>query len=419
MRRNRVKLGLILVLACLLLVSLSACGGPAEEGQSQLAEVSRGDLLVTVSADGNLSFVKDRQLVFGISGTIAEVNVEEGELVSQGMVLARLDTTSLELAVKAAKVDLDIATNSYTKLTYPYSYSTFALDIPEALASIADAKRGLSQAEESLEIGLSFEQYWQVWEGLNQAKDKLTEAAQRLARGRGEDVFTSGILSVADFWTLRAAQLGMEGAQVALDMANDDLEKAVMVAPFDGVIAAVNIKEGDSLSAMDYATRTIVELVDPGEMELSAEVDEIDVPHVEPGQRAIISVDALPDVQLEGEVTSVSPVATEESGLILYKIKVSFEVPEGSGLKAGMSATADIVITGRSGVLLVPSRAIGEDSQGNPAVKVVVDGQIEERAVVIGISDGYDTEILSGLEEGEVVVVERKSSSTGGFTFGE
>jgi len=404
MRRDRVKTVLMLALACLLVVSLGACAGQAEEGQSQLVEVSRGDLMVTVSADGNLSFVKDRKLVFGISGTIAEVNVEEGDRVSQGAVLARLDTTSLELAAKAAEVDMEIAAASYRKLTYPYTYATFAFDVPDALAKIVDAKRELNEAVEALEIGLSSEQYWEVWQGVEQAQDKLTEAEQRLARGQGEDVFEAGYLPITSYWTLREAQLGMERAQVALDVANDDLKSAVMVAPFDGVIATVDIKEGDSLSAFDYATRTIVELVDPGEMELSAEADEIDVPNVEPGQRAIISVDALPGVQLEGEVKSVSPVATEESGLVLYKVKVGFEVPEGSGLKAGMSATADIVITERSGVLLVPNRAIGEDSQGNPVVKVMVGGQIEERAVVIGVSDSSQTEIVSGLNEGEVVV---------------
>jgi RND family efflux transporter MFP subunit len=418
--RRKIKAGLVLALACLFLVSLSACAGQAEESQRQLVEVSWGDLVVTVSADGSLSFLQDRKLTFGISGTIAEVNVEEGDWVSQGEVLARLDTTSLELTAKTAKVDLEIATNSYTKLAYPYTYSTFALDVPNALAAIADAQRELNEAVKSLEIGLSFDQYWVMWQKLKQAQDKLTEAQQRLARGRGEDVFESGILSVADFWTIRAAQLGMEKAQLTLDKANDDLKKAVMVAPFNGVIAVVDVKQGDSLSAWDYATRTIIELVDPGKMELSAEVDEIDIPNVKLGQRAIISVDALPDVKLEGKVTSISPLATEESGTILYKIKVGFEVPEGSGLKAGMSATADIIINERSGVLLVPSRAIGQDNLGNPVVRVMVNGQIEERVVVIGISDGVDTEIVSGLNEGETVVIEKKAptKSSGGFIFG-
>ncbi len=409
--RKKIKAGLILALVCLLLASLSACAGQAEETQRQLVKVSRSDLVVTVSADGNLSFVEDRKLVFGIGGTIAEVNVEEGNWVSQGEVLAKLDTISLELAAKSAEADRGIADAGYKKLTYPYTYSTFAFDVPDALAAVIDAKRELNKAVEALVIGLSFDQYWQIWQELKQAQDKLTMAEQRLARGHGEDVFVSGALNVADFWTLRTAQLGVEKAQVALDIANDNLKKAVIVAPFDGVVAAVNIKEGDSLSSLDYATRTIMELVDPGSMELSAEVDEIDVPSVKVGQRAIISVDALPDVKLEGKVISISPLATEESGLMLYKIKVSFDVTEGSGLRGGMSATADIVTNERSGVLLVPSRAIGQDSQGKPVVKLMVNGKVKERAVVIGVSDSYQTEIVSGLNEGDTVVIEKKASS--------
>ena len=415
--KKKIKFGLIPVLLCLVLVSLSACG-KAAESQLPLAKVSRGDLMVTVSADGNLSFLKDRKLTFGISGTIAGVNIEEGDQVSQGAVLAILDTTSLELTVKTAKVDLDIAAANYTKLTYPYTYYTFAFDVPEALAAIADARRELDKAAEALGIGLSYEKYWQAKLALQQAQDKLTEAAQRLARGRGPDLFSSGILSVADFWTIRAAQLGVDKAQVSLDRANDDLSKAVMVAPFDGVIAVVNVKEGDSLSAFDYATRTIIELVDPGKMELSAEVDEMDIPSVKLGQKAIINVDALPELNLQGKVTSISPLATEESGLVLYKIKVSFEAAEGAGLKAGMSATADIIVNERSNVLLVPSRAIGQDSQGKPVVKVMVNGQIEERAVVIGITDGSQTEIVSGLNEGDMVVVEKKVTSQSSSLFG-
>jgi len=415
MRRNRIKFGLMLALAFLMLVSLSACTGKATEAQSQLAKVGRGNLTVTVGADGNLSFVKDRKLVFGISGTIAEVNVEEGDFVTQGTVLARLDTTSLELAVKAAEVNLEIATNSYRRLTYPYTYSTFAFDVPNALANVSNARRDLDKALKKLEVGLSFDQYWEVWQELDSAQKKLTEAEQMLAQGRGENVIVSGVISATDFFTLRAAQLGVEQAQVSLDVANTNLAQAVIVAPFDGVVAAVDIKEGDSLSSFDYATRTIMELVDPAKMELDAEVDEIDMPSVKLGQRAIISVDALPNVQIDGEVTSISPLATEESGLVLYKIKVSFEVPAGYELKAGMSATADIVVAERTDVLLVPSRAIGEDSEGNSTVQVLVKGKIEERTVVTGISDGLQTEIVSGLNEGDTVVVERKASPSLGF----
>ncbi|MDH5695150.1 MAG: efflux RND transporter periplasmic adaptor subunit [Dehalococcoidia bacterium] len=407
--KKKIKLGLILTLAGLVLVSLSACGGQTAESETQLVEVSRGDLVVSVSADGSLSFLEDRKLTFGTTGTITEINVEEGDWVTQGEVLARLDTTALELALKTAEVDLEIATSSYAELTYPYTYSTFAFDVPTSVAHIGDAQRRLDKALEALEVELSFDQYWEVWQQLTQAQDDLAKAREGLARGYGADVFESGYLPITSFWTLRAAQLQMDKAQLALDKAKNDLEKAVMIAPFDGVIAVADVKEGDSLSAMDYATRTIVEIVDPRSMELDAEVDEIDVPGVKLEQRAIIGVDALPDEQFDGVVTSISPLAVEESGVISYKVKISFDVPEGSGLKAGMSATADIVIDERSSVLLVPDRAIGRDSQGNPVVTVMVDEQIEERSIVTGISDGFQTEIVDGLDEGEVVVIEKRA----------
>ena len=87
-----------------------------------------------------------------------------------------------------------------------------------------------------------------------------------------------------------------------------------------------------------------------------------------------------------------------------------------------MSATADIVISERINVLLVPSRAITQDSQGNPIVKIMVGEQIQERPVVTGISDGFETEIAGGLSEGETVVIEIRgktsSSRQGGGLFG-
>jgi multidrug efflux pump subunit AcrA (membrane-fusion protein) len=93
-----------------------------------------------------------------------------------------------------------------------------------------------------------------------------------------------------------------------------------------------------------------------------------------------------------------------EGGVIVYEVKIGLDAVHELGLKVGMSASADIVIDERTNVLVVPSRAVGSDNQGNALVKVMVNGQIEERRVVRGISDGFQTEIVDGLEEGERVV---------------
>jgi RND family efflux transporter MFP subunit len=215
------------------------------------------------------------------------------------------------------------------------------------------------------------------------------------------------MVRLADYWTLREAQLGMEKYQLALDEANNDLEEAVIVATFDGVVASVDVKEGAIIPAPTLTLQTIIHLIDLTTMELTAEVDEIDIALVKPGQEAIIEVDALPALQLDAEVISISVLPEVEEGVVLYEVMIGFDVPEGYELKVGMSATADIIIQGGSGVLLVPNRAIEYDSQGNPIVRVMVNEESEERSVVVGISDGYYTEIVDGLSEGEIVVIER------------
>ena len=258
--KKMIKLGLIVVLAGLVLVSASACG-KADKIEPQFFEVTRADLMITVSADGNLSLPRHRKLTFGIPGTIAKINVEEGDKVTKGQVLASLDATSLELAVKTAEqavktaeIDLEMATDDYRKITYPYDFRTWTLDVPASVVLIGNAQRELAGAVEVMqELGqrqeqYSWEQYWDVWDSLKQAQDDLVRARETLIRGYGEDVFASGIVPMRDFWTLRAAQLEMDKAQLALDNVKNDLErpendlkKAVIIAPIAGVMAHIDV----------------------------------------------------------------------------------------------------------------------------------------------------------------------------------
>jgi len=101
---------------------------------------------------------------------------------------------------------------------------------------------------------------------------------------------------------------------------------------------------------------------------------------------------------------------------VLYEVKISLVIPPEAKVMVGMSATADIIVQQSEDTLLVPDRAIGRDDEGNPVVWVSLDGQLEARPVVIGISDGFETEILEGLTEGEMIMVERRGGTAqGGF----
>jgi RND family efflux transporter MFP subunit len=202
---------------------------------------------------------------------------------------------------------------------------------------------------------------------------------------------------------IKLAEEALRVAEEAVTEVQKQLDEAVITAPFDGVVAVLTVKEGDIVPPPTMAAQAIIHLIDLSSLELSAEVDEIDIPDVEPGQKAIIEVDALPDDLLDGGVVSISELPDIQTGLVVYPVKIKFDVPASSAVRAGMSATADIIIQEKNDVLLVPSRVVRQDEQGNTVVNVVIGKEIEERAVVTGISDGLQTEIISGLNEGETV----------------
>ncbi len=217
--------------------------------------------------------------------------------------------------------------------------------------------------------------------------------------------------------SLEVTKQALEQAKQSVDQAQKQLDKATLTAPFGGVIADVAVDEGDTVST----TVTIIHLMDLTSMELQVEVDEIDIPVVKPGQKAIIEVDALPEFKLEGEVISIGLLPVVEAGIVSYEVTVGLNASEDSGLKVGMAATVDIITEERSGVLLVPNRVVAQDRQGNPVVGVMIDGQVQERVVVTGISDDTHTEIVEGLQEGDVAVQETRAkpeSSGPGFFFG-
>ena len=382
------------LLLCLVLAGTAACAGEGgEEVFWQPAEVVRGDLTVIVSASGNIGVSNEAKLAFGSSGKIDKLYVEEGDEVTEDDALARLDTGPLELALTQAQAALAQAEYILDKTENPYTRK----EIRDAKDDVEDAEDYLNYAKAMLAQAYldNDEEAISQWETeAYLAQINLDIAEEKL------DAMTFD----PDDDEIEILEMQVDTAEQALTEAQKQLDEATITAPFDGLVASVYVEEEDIISA----AMPILHLIDLTSMELDAEVDEIDIPDVKLGQSVIIEVDALPALQLEGKVISIALLPTTLAGLVVYEVKISLDVPPDSELKIGMSAIADIIIHQRSNVLLVPERAVTQDSQGNPMVRVMVNEQIEERSVGVGISDGYQTEIVSGLQEGDVVVWETK-----------
>jgi len=198
---------------------------------------------------------------------------------------------------------------------------------------------------------------------------------------------------------LRHAEKNLELCEISLEDAKNDLEDTKLIAPFDGIVNRVDIREGDRL---DLA-KTVMVLVDPSELEVEAVIDEMDALKVKAGQKAVITLDAIPGRRFKGKVTSVETMGGLEAGVVTYEVKIEMEDP-GMELKDNLTAFVEIIIEEGKEALWVPSEAI-EMAERGPVVSVVVNGEVQKQRVLLGETSEGMTEILSGVLEGEEILV--------------
>jgi len=359
--------------------------------------VRKGDLVVEITATGNLQMPNSVNLSFGASGKVKEVLVEMGDEVKKGQVLARLDTSTLE-------------------------------------QSLIQAQINVKSAQYSLE----------------KAKQPTTTASG------------DRILSAPDPLDIEIKELQLELAKRRLQEAQQQLDEATIVAPFDGLVAAVNISTGNQVSAGTAAIR----LLDPAKLEVDVLVSEMDVFQLKPGARATVQVDAVSGISFPARVKRISPAATIQQNVVNYKVRLELvtgetvvaqqrspsqitlemlpeqvrkAVEEGRITleqirqwvaqryqqqtakpaismadfqpKEGLTVTATIFVNERRDVLLVPNSAIVKEG-GKSYVKVLNGEVTEKREVVTGVSNWQYTEITEGVSEGEQVLIVKASTSS-------
>jgi len=394
----------LIITICLVVTVLTGCAN-RQATAPEIAEVTRGDLVISVPVSGNLEMPRKTDLSFGTTGMVEEVLVEEGDKVVKGQKLARLDARSLELTVAMRQADYEAAEVNLMGTIYPHYTKIWGIDLAGIWLALDEAQENLEQAQKLLNEGKIDEAY--VLLGLIQGS---IDKAESKSESRPWSVPPS----------VRLLELQLDVAEANLDAAKISLEKATIVAPFDAVIADITIAEGKEVSTMTLANPAI-SLVDTSEIEMTGVIDEIDIAMVKLGQEADVILDALPDKELTGKVTFISQIGTVEAGVVGYDTTVTLENPD-EELRDGMSATAEIILDRRDDVLLIPNRAI-RGSIDNPTVVVAKveqiwsDEDVESRQVTLGLSDGITTEVLSGLKEGERVVIAsaKRVAPEGGF----
>jgi HlyD family secretion protein len=208
---------------------------------------------------------------------------------------------------------------------------------------------------------------------------------------------------------LQIAEAQVEQALISLEEAQDNLESASLTAPFDGMVTAVHVAIGERASGL------AIEMVDPATLRVVLDVDEIDIGAIRVGQRSIVTLESWPNRELDGEVVWIAPKARQTGDIVTYQVHLDLDAGD-LPIRTGMTANADVITAQREDVLLIPNRAVVADRRElKYYANRLVNDEIVQVEIDVGLRDNTFTEVISGLDKGDQVVI----GTDDDFRFGE
>jgi len=416
MSKKRKKLPIFLVLITVLvavLVTLYSTGVIFSRDvtipDDRICTADRDTLEKLVVATGSIVPRSTIEIKSKASGIVERILVEEGERVSAGQVLLELDKELLRAQLRESEASL-LAIEA-------------ALQEAQSNQLMAErTKEKLEMDQLNLQDQVSYntkqiDRYKKLFEenllplnDMDQAERVLQDSTFQLGAIKSEMLMQDAKIDAARKAVLRA-EAEVTQAKATVDRARENLHYATIRAPRPAMVLKRHIEEGDAVSSilqMGSQATLIMTLGDMGEVYFEGRVDESDIGQVTAGMKSRIKVDAFRDKDFPGKVLEISPLGEEKENVIGFETRVS--VDEGTDvLRAQMSANAEIIIETRDNALLVKENAISYDENRDSFVQLYDPGEetmMRKIPIVIGLSNGTMTEVLSGLKDGDKVVIQ-------------
>ncbi|WP_165736165.1 efflux RND transporter periplasmic adaptor subunit [Pseudoalteromonas sp. C8] len=350
--------------AFIALIVSKQISGDEKQAEVNIAQVELGDIADSIMASGNLVFNTQVQLRSEVTGRVDKIFVQEGQGVKQGDMLMRLDTTAFESEVTRSKAILRAT----------------EIEIKHSRTRLANLERQLKRQKDLYDVGLG-----------NQESYENIESARDLAKIDIESRIES-----------------YNQAQASLQIAQDRLSKSVFRAPMSGLLASVNIKEGETVIAgtTNIIGSDLMLVADPSAILAELRVDETDIASIKLNQKANIYAAAYPNKPFSGTVINIGTSAKNQAGSqgLSFKVKVLLDTTERQ-LYAGMSCRAEIATSIAENGLKLPIEAIQKEEDKTFVWRLNIDNTVSKIAVTVGISSDIEQAITDGLNEGDKIVI--------------
>jgi len=396
------------------------------------AKAKMGDVSKVITATGTVNFPHAIPLTFQQDGKIVELNVKVGDSVKAGQVLAKTDSTKLGTAVLQAQAGVSSAKAKLQTVKDAFNAQTKA----QAQAALAGNQAKVALAQEALAKEKSTPTA--TTESLASLQANVTSAQANVTSSQYDVQEQAQGPKSAD---LQSAQASIDIAQVQLTSAQADVLGSSIIAPMDAVVVSAPLQ----LYQQSDPKTSIITITPAGNnLQVDAAIDQSDIAQVKVGQIVDVTLDAYPDVHNSGTVSVVAVQGTIVSNVTTFVVTVAVDKASDL-LRAGMNANINIVVAEAKNVLNVPSEAIktrgnkksvlistaSSASQPDPAAqsgaapksmrntggnRTSSAGQMT--MVEIGLDDGTNVEIKSGLKVGQEVITGTRSSTTAKTTSG-
>jgi HlyD family secretion protein len=375
-RRTKIIIGVVALLVALVAIMAFASQRNKDVTEVSIGKVERADLTSEVSATGRIDAKRKVDLSANVMGQIVNLAVREGDHVKEGDFLLQIDQKQLAATAQGAAASLE---------------ALFS-ERDAARANAAEAQRVFERAQKNFTDRI-----------VPEAELDRTRTALEAARANVSTI-----------------ERRIDQARANLAAARDTLSKTTITAPMNGIVTDLPVEEGEVavIGTMNNPGTILLTIADMSVVEAVMEVDETDVPSVQVGQRASVTIDAYPNKTFSGLVTEVgsSPISAQESQsgsqAINFEVKIQLESPP-EGVRPGFSASADIITGTRSKVVAIPIQSLvvrekpgstpgrPEDEEG---VFVHDGGAVKFAPVTTGLSGEQNIEIVKGVNEGQEIV---------------
>jgi HlyD family secretion protein len=394
-RRKIIWISAIIVVVCLLAAGgvMAARSSGTKIDPTKLAKVERGDLVKSVVATGKVEPITKVEIKSKASGIVKKLYIVAGDNVKAGQVLADLDRVEMVAQVRQSEAQLQSSEATLNSAEADLARSKVdaeGVDVPmtkrayERARSMAKqgvvSQSALDDAEKNYELATNKQHVAQAQVHVNAAK-------------------------------VVQARADVRRAEATLSQLREQLSYTTIVAPIDGIVLSRDVEVGDAVSSilvLGSSATLVMTLGDTREVYVKGKVDESDIGKVFLGQPARIRVESFKDKTFEGKVTRISPMGVEKDNVTTFEVRVSINNPGGE-LKAMMTANAEMILEEHKNVLNVAESSLIYDQNKSASVEVpdpkAKDGK-RKIAIKAGISNGAKTEILSGLSEGQQVILQ-------------